>query len=244
VNVNAPKNLWIHGADVNAEVGLSENFRIEYADTTSIYGEVRVLRGELEVMGRRFTVQNSSQLRFTGPALTPYINATAEHNNERAGVKVFVSVRGQGKELTIKPTSEPPLPETEIYTLLATGRRTLKAGSGASMNQGQVASVLGSVLASQARKALAAKLPLDVLSIEAGEEGLTDARLEVGKYLTDDLYLGYRGRLGSPQNQSSTRRENNNAVRLEYQFSPRWSLEGEYGDAQQGGADVIWSKDY
>ena len=61
-------------------------------------------------------------------------------------VKVFVNVRGQGKELTIKPTSEPPLPETEIYTLLATGRRTLKAGSGASMNQGQVASVLGSVL--------------------------------------------------------------------------------------------------
>ncbi len=245
VNVNAPKNLWIHGTDVNAEVGLSENFRIEYADATSIYGEVRVLRGDLEVMGRRFTVQNSSQLRFTGPALTPYINATAEHNNERAGVKVFVNVRGQGKELTIKPTSEPPLPETEIYTLLATGRRTLKAGSGgASMNQGQVASVLGSVLASQARKALAAKLPLDVLSIEAGEEGLTDARLEVGKYLTDDLYLGYRGRLGSPQNQSTTRRENNNAVRLEYQFSPRWSLEGEYGDAQQGGADVIWSKDY
>ncbi|HEX8436655.1 translocation/assembly module TamB domain-containing protein [Archangium sp.] len=244
VSVNAPKNLWIHGTDVNAEIGLSDKFRIEYADATAIYGEVRVLRGDLEVMGRRFTVQNSSQLRFTGPALTPYINATAEHNNERAGVKVFVTVRGQGKELTIKPTSEPPLPETEIYTLLATGRRTLKAGSGASMNQGQVASVLGSVLASQARKALAAKLPLDVLSIEAGEEGLTDARLEVGKYLTDNLYLGYRGRLGSPQNQSSTRRENNNAVRLEYQFSPRWSLEGEYGDAQQGGADVIWSKDY
>ena len=94
--------------------------------------EVRVLRGDLEVMGRRFTVQNSSQLRFTGPALTPDINATAEHHNERAGVKVFVNVRGQGKELTIKPTSEPPLPETEIYTLLATGRRTLRAGSGAS----------------------------------------------------------------------------------------------------------------
>jgi translocation and assembly module TamB len=66
----------------------------------------------------------------------------------------------------------------------------------------------------------------------------------VGTYLTDDLYLGYTGRLGAAQQQSSTRRENNNAVRLEYQFSPQWSVEGEYGDAQQGGADVIWSKDY
>ncbi|MCY1081946.1 translocation/assembly module TamB domain-containing protein [Archangium lansingense] len=242
--VNAPKNLWVQGSDVNTELGMSEDFRIEYADTTSIYGEVRVLRGEVEVLGRRLTVQNSSQVRFTGPAAMPYINATAEYDNERAGVKVFVTVRGQGKEFTIKPTSEPPLPETEIYTLLATGRRTLKAGSGASMNQEQVASVLGSALASQARKALAAKLPLDVFTIEAGEEGLAGTRLEVGTYLTDDLYLGYTGRLGAAQNQPSTRRQNNNAVRLEYQFSPQWSVEGEYGDAQQGGADVIWSKDY
>ncbi|PTL81130.1 translocation/assembly module TamB domain-containing protein [Vitiosangium sp. GDMCC 1.1324] len=245
VNINAPKNLWVNGSDVNAELGLSEDFHIEYADTTAtIYGEVRALRGEVEVLGRRFTVQSSSQVRFTGPALTPYINATAEYNNERAGVKVFVTVRGQGKDFTIKPTSDPPLPETEIYTLLATGRRTLKAGSGASMNQGQVASVLGSVLASQARKALAAKLPLDVLTIEAGEQGLAGARLEVGKYLTEQLYLGYSARLGTSQNQSTTRRENANAVRLEYQFSPRWSVQGEYGDAQQGGADVIWSKEY
>ncbi|KFA87094.1 translocation/assembly module TamB [Archangium violaceum] len=244
VNVNAPKNLWVRGSDVNAELGLSENFRVEYADTPSIYGEVRVLRGEVEVLGRRLTIQDSSQVRFTGPAAMPYINATAEYANERAGVKVFVTVRGQGKEFTIKPTSEPPLPETEIYTLLATGRRTLKAGSGASMNQEQVASVLGSALASQARKALAAKLPLDVLTIEAGEEGFSGTRLEVGTYLTDDLYLGYSGRLGAAQNQSTTRRENNNSVRLEYQFSPQWSVEGEYGDAQQGAADVIWSKDY
>lgn len=244
VNVNAPRNVWVQGSDVNAELGLSEDFRVEYSDATSINGVVRVLRGDVEVLGRRLTVQNSSQVRFTGPAAMPYINATAEYNNERAGVKVFVTVRGQGKEFTIKPTSEPPLPETEIYTLLATGRRTLKAGGGSSMNQEQVASVLGSALASQARKALAAKLPLDVFTIEAGEEGLAGARLEVGTYLTDDLYLGYTGRLGAAQTQSSTRRENNNAVRLEYQFSPQWSVEGEYGDAQQGGADVIWSKDY
>jgi translocation and assembly module TamB len=245
ININAPRNLWVQGADVNTEIGLSENFRVEYADTPSIYGEVHVQRGEVEVLGRRFNIQNSSQVRFTGPAAAPYINATAEYNNESAGVKVYVAVRGQGKDFTIKPTSDPPLPETDIYTLLATGRRTLKAGSGASsMNQGQVASVLGSLLASQAKKALAAKLPLDVLTIESGDEGLAGARLEVGKYLTDKLYLGYSGRLGAPQNQSTTRRENANSVRLEYQFGPRWGVEAEYGDAQVGGADFIWSREY
>jgi len=244
ITLNAPRNLWVQGADVNTELGLSENFYIEMAETTAINGNVLVKRGDVEVLGRRFNIQNSSQVRFTGPPAAPYINATAEYNNESAGVKVYVAVRGQGKDFTIKPTSEPPLPETDIYTLLATGRRTLKAGSGASMNQGQVASVLGSVLASQAKKALAAKLPLDVLTIESGDEGLAGARLEVGKYLTDKLYLGYSGRLGTPQNQSTTRRENANSVRLEYQFGPRWGVEAQYGDAQVGGADFIWSNEY
>ena len=98
--------------------------------------------------------------------------------------------------------------------LLATGRRTLKAGSGASsMNQGQVASVLGSLLASQAKKALSAKVPLDVFSIESGDEGLAGTRVEVGKYFTDKLYLGGRGRLGGQSvNQSTTRPENTASV--------------------------------
>ncbi|MBM7113491.1 translocation/assembly module TamB [Archangium primigenium] len=245
VTLNAPRNLWVQGADVNVELGLSENFYVETADTLTMNGNVLVKRGDVEVLGRRFSVQNSSQVRFTGPPAAPYINATAEYKNESAGVTVYVAVRGQGKDFTIKPTSDPPLAETDIYTLLATGRRTLKAGgSGASMNQGQVASVLGSVLAAQAKKAISAKVPLDVLSIESGDEGLAGARLEVGKYLTDKLYLGYSGRIGTPQNQSTTRRENANSVRLEYQFGPRWGVEAQYGDAQVGGADLLWSNEY
>jgi translocation and assembly module TamB len=246
ININAPRNLWVQGADMNVELGLSENFRVESAEATLINGTVHVWRGDVAVLGRRFNIQNSSQVSFTGPPLAPYINATAEYNNENAGVKVYVAVRGQGKDFTIKPTSDPVLPETDIYTLLATGRRTLKAGSGgaSSMNQGQVASVLGSVLASQAKKALSAKVPLDVFTIESGDEGLADARVEVGKYVTDKLYLGSTARLGTPQNQSTTRRENAYSVRLEYQFSTRWGVEAQYGDAQVGGADFIWRNEY
>ena len=31
VLVNAPRNLWIQGNDINTEIGLSDGFRIEYA---------------------------------------------------------------------------------------------------------------------------------------------------------------------------------------------------------------------
>ncbi|NTX11724.1 translocation/assembly module TamB domain-containing protein [Myxococcus sp. CA056] len=241
VNVNAPRNIWVKGSDVNVELGLSEDFRVEYTDVARLFGQVRVLRGRVDVLGRRFDVQRDSIVSFTGPPTVPYINVTAEHRNDSANITVFVTIRGQGRDITLKPTSEPPLPESEIYTLLATGRRTLERGSGASMTaSAQAASVVGSLVANEARKALAAKLPLDVISIEAGGAGIAGTKLEVGTYVTDKIYVGYTGRVGANIQQG----ENSNAVRFEYQFGPRWSLEGQYGDARSGGLDLIWTNEY
>lgn len=244
--VNAPKNLWVRGSDVNIELGLSRDFEISYRDELYLSGEVIVKRGRVNALGRRFDVEENSRVNFTGPPLSPYLNITAQHVNERENVTVFVHIRGQGKDFTIEPTSEPPMSETEIYTLVATGRRNLERNSGSSMTGAQAASVVGSLVASQAQKALSAELPLDVFSIEAGENGLAGTQLEVGKYLTDKIYVGYTGRVGTgTANTGSTQgRENANAVRFEYQFTPQWSLEANYGDARSGGLDLIWSKDY
>ena len=65
-------------------------------------------------------------------------------------------------------------------------------------------------------------------------------RLEAGKYLTDDIYIGYQGRT----NADPFRYQNSNAVRVEYRFLRRWSLQLEYGDANAGSLDAVWSRDY
>ena len=151
-------------------------------------------------------------------------------------------VQGEAGEIQLVPSSEPPLTESEIYTLLATGRTTLKRGSGGSeIGSAQAVSVLGSLAASQLKSAVSDKVGLDVLSIESGEEGtLHGASVEAGKYLTDELYLGYAAKAGADPN----RYENTNSFRLEYQFLPRWTLEAVYGDAKSGSADIVWTRDY
>ncbi|MFL5322065.1 MAG: translocation/assembly module TamB domain-containing protein, partial [Myxococcaceae bacterium] len=238
--INAPRNLWVRGADVNVELGLSESFRVEYREVLQLFGSVGILQGRATVMGRRFDLQKDSSVRFQGPAKTPYINATAVYVNEREQVTVFMNIRGQGSEFALKPTSQPPLSESEIWTLLATGRRQLKRGSGASMTGAEAATIVSSAIASELKKTLPSKVPLDVLSIEGGEEGLVGSQLEAGTYVTDKIYIGYTGRLGAnPQ-----KGENSHAVRFEYQISPRWSFESSYGDANAGGADLVWTRDY
>jgi len=242
IAVDAPRNLWVRGSDVNVELGLSEGFHVTIAQQATIFGDVRVLRGRVDVLGRRFDIQKDSDIRFTGPPTSPYLNVSAAYNNESEQVKVLISIRGQGKDITITPSSEPPLSESEIYTLIATGRRQLRQNSGATSSpSGQATSIIGSLAANQLKKALSSKLPLDVLSIEAGQQGgLSGAKLEAGRYFGDQVYIGYVGRYGA----DPSRGENSNAVRLEYQFTPRWEFDGEYGDARAGSADVVWHKDY
>jgi len=233
----------VKGQDLNVELGLSPDFRVELGEETDLFGEVRILRGRLDVIGRRFDFQRNSVVRFTGRPTEPTLNVTAVYNNTRAGVKVSMHVQGQAGEIQLVPTSEPPLTESEIYTLLATGRTNLKRGSGGSeIGSAQAVSVLGSLAASQLKNAVSDKVGLDVLSVEAGDEGqlLQGATLEAGKYITDDLYLGYAGKVGA----DPSKYENSNAVRLEYQFLRRWSFEATYGDAKSGSADVVWTRDY
>ncbi len=243
VTLDAPQNLWIKGADLNVEVGFSDHFKLEVADAPAIFGKVRVLRGRVDVLGRRFDVQSDSTAQFTGPPIHPQLNVTAEHFNQRENVKVFLKVTGRAPRIAIKTSSEPPLPESEIYTLIATGRRTLRPGSGATTSSAdQAVSMLGSLVVGQLKQTLQKKIPLDVLSIQAGDSGygLNGARLEAGTYVMDKLYLGYQGQLGA----DTLHGQNANAARVEYQFAPHWSLEAEYGDAMVGGADMVWSRDY
>ncbi len=239
--VDAPRNVWIKGNDINIEIGLSDGFRVEYAQTPLVFGEVKLLQGRADVLGRRFDVQKDSTVRFTGPPTTPTLDVTALYNNEREQVKIFVNVRGEGSNLSIKTNSDPPLTETEIFTMIATGHRTLRTNSGASTSGSSVAvSALGSLAANQLKNLLVAKLPLDVLSIEAGESGLAGTKLEAGTYVTDRIYIGYTARINARPDLG----QNANEVRLDYQIAPRWYLEATYGDAKAGGADLIWNRDF
>jgi translocation and assembly module TamB len=237
--INAPRNVWVRSSDLNVELGLSEAFRVEVTDTTQLFGDATILRGNLSVIGRDFVVQKGSTVRFAGLAKEPYVNVIALHTNEREKVKVTVTVVGKGTSVQLKTSSEPQMSESEIYTLLATGRRELRRGSGASITPEDAVSVVGQLAASQLRNVLAKKLPIDVLNFETSDN-FQKIKVDVGKYLTDSVYLGVSAQTGA----NPARGENPYSARLEWQVTRSWSLEVTGGTAPAGSADVVWSRDF
>ncbi|MEO5769797.1 MAG: translocation/assembly module TamB domain-containing protein, partial [Polyangia bacterium] len=122
--VDAPRNLWVSGKDANVELGLLPGFRVEIADATRIFGQVVIRRGRVDVVGRRFDLKADSTARFTGPVGVPELDVSAKHVNEQEKITVLVTVTGSPGHLHISITApdRPDLTETQLYTLIVTGR--------------------------------------------------------------------------------------------------------------------------
>lgn len=242
VIVSAPRNLWLTGKDATIEVGLEPGFRVELAQPARIYGDVVVRRGRIDLLTRRFDLKSDSRIRFQGSVDAPVLDITAQHVNEQQHVTVVATVKGPPKYLTTSLTApdRPELTESQLYTLIVTGRLALAEGPASSATPaGEAGSVLGGLLAGELQKVVAKELPFDVLTIEGGNT-MGSAKVEAGTYVTPDVYVGYVGRLGA----DPTLLQNHNAVHLEYLLGSQWSLQGEYGDAKAGSADIFWTKHY
>ncbi len=243
ITVNAPRKIWVTGKDAYLEIGLSPGFRVSMTDRTRVVGEVVVKRGRIDIFGRRFDLKADSTLQWSGPTDRPELDMTAQYQNQAENITVILTAKGPIDHLKIAVTSSnrPELTESQLYTLIITGHLQLGGGTSGSAPTAEAASFLGGVLAAKLQKTLAKKLPLDVLTLDAGGgEGLTGTQLEAGRYVAEKLYVGYVGRVGADPNLY----QNRNAVHVEYQLSPRWGVDGEYGDVGTGSLDLTWKKNY
>jgi translocation and assembly module TamB len=243
VTVSAPRRIWVTGQDAYFEIGLEPGFKVSMTDQTRVVGQVVVKRGRINIFGRRFDLKSDSTLEFDGPPERPQLDLTAQYQDQADNVTVVLTAKGPLEHLTVgvSSPSRPDLQESQLYTLIITGHLPADGSSGSTTPTAEAGSLLGGVLAAQLQKTLAKKLPLDVLTIDAGGgEGLTGTQLEAGRYVADKLYVGYVGRVGADPNLY----QNRNAVHVEYQLTSRWGVDGEYGDVGTGSLDLTWKKNY
>lgn len=232
----SPGKLFVTSDNPRLKIELKADVTYELQGGSDFMtGTVETVRGDVEPFGGRvFAVQRGRVIFTGGPPRAAMLDVEAVYNNPIAVVTVAVS--GPARDPEIRLTSQPSMDEGQIAMLLATGRTELKAGTGGvGTLSGEEAgkAVLGAVATQAFKELVADKLPLDQVALESGA-------LRAGKYVTDKIYVGYTRRFEAQPEKG----ENQNEVRVEYQITPRWTFESRYGDAQSGGASLIWSRDY
>jgi translocation and assembly module TamB len=231
------KHLYVKAEDFEfpVESNLTFDYDAQHPDDPTADGTIHVPNGSFNALGRRFTIVDAKITETGGDIADPELEVKALYENPQANVTITVS--GTATDPKLDMTSNPAMDQDAIAFFLATGRiqgRATQSGGGVDLS-GAATSVLGSLLFGQVRKELASVLPVDVLTIETGSSGVSEA--SVGKYIGDHIFIGYKQRLTTAPN------ENTSEGRIEYGISKSVAAEATVGD-RNSDISVLYTKDF
>jgi hypothetical protein len=241
--VASARPVYIRGKDLDVEVRSEVKIGTvpsgPHAGAPTISGGIHIPRGRINIQGQRFDFDHGN-VTFNGSSeVNPELDLKLTRQYPEA--LVIIELRGTPKKPQLHLTSDPSVyDQAQIVSLILTGQTGGQPSSGKSFDPtAAVATAVLSKLADQVAPALG----LDVLRVEGqdvkndkGEAtGDTDTRVEVGKYVTERIYLSYAHVFGAPDN------ANQNEAHVEYRMTRRVVMETVFGDAGQGGLDTLWT---
>ena len=216
-----PANAPIDVGDMSAYVGGAVNIVKAPSEKIRITGEVNTVRGSYTFQGRRFDILRDGRIRFHGTdVIDPILDLQA--SRLISGVQTVVHVRGTMRQPELSFTSNPPLEEADILSLIIFNMPINELGAGQQVSLANRASELaGGYLASGLSQSIGNALNLDEFEIQAaGERGLGPS-VTLGQQVSKGLFVRLRQGFGAEQATEFI---------LEYQLTQYLRLQGTLSD--------------
>jgi translocation and assembly module TamB len=153
LTIQVPDNLIMRGRDIRTNasaVGLGDVNLTAGGDFTLVregsgqpvlIGTITTVRGTYDFQGRRFQVLRDGSITFRGDSPPdPALNVTAER--VISGIVAHVTVGGTMREPTVTLSSQPPLDQTDILSLIVFNQPANRLGQGQATNLGERAASL------------------------------------------------------------------------------------------------------
>jgi translocation and assembly module TamB len=241
-----PANAPIEIGDMNATVGGDLQIRKEPAEAVRLTGEVNTVRGSYTFQGRRFDILRDGRIRFAGTDdIDPLLDIRAQR--VISGVTAVVRVQGTMREPELSFSSNPPLDQADILSLIVFNQPINQLGEGQQVSLAQRAGALaGGYLTSGLSRSIGNALELDEFEIQAQGEG-GGPSLSVGEQVGEKLFFRVRQGFGDAQATE---------LILEYQIADFLRLQGTAAETaggvprvtfrrvERGGIDLIFFFSY
>ncbi|HEY7476575.1 MAG TPA: translocation/assembly module TamB domain-containing protein, partial [Vicinamibacterales bacterium] len=182
VTLDLPENLVLRGrdlrstrgpvglGDINVTLGGALTIAKESGGPTTLLGSLVVVRGQYTFQGRPFTILRDSELRFGGEEiLNPVVDVRAER--QISGVTAQVHVTGTMRQPEIALSSQPPLDEGDILSLIAFNQTMNTLQTAERVSLASRAGVLAArAFATPIADSVARALDFDLFDIQPGDE--------------------------------------------------------------------------
>ncbi|MGE3522241.1 MAG: translocation/assembly module TamB domain-containing protein, partial [Candidatus Dadabacteria bacterium] len=231
------RNNWVRGRGANVELRGDLDINKAYGEDMRIVGNISTVRGTYENFGKLFRIVQGN-VSFSGtPDINPFLDIRALYRV--SGVEIYINISGTAKKPVVELTSDPPMSETDMVSYIVFGAPSDQIGSSDRASiQGVASGLAGGVAAAQLERMLGSRFKLDVVNIGTGTGG---PELEVGKYLTEDLYFAVERETTQSLTDSTTVTQTK--VIVEYTIFKNVSINGDIG-GENPGVDVFYNFNY
>jgi translocation and assembly module TamB len=220
LNLKIPKNSWIKNKDMHIEISGDLELR-KNKDFFELFGSVDVVRGQYDLLGKTFIIDEGSISFQGGEELIPRIDITASYsfrNSERAEQELTVQVTGTSKEPGVNFSLDgSSVNEGDALSYILFGKSMDELSIDQQQNVTGAGDIAGTaaaaILSSQITGFLGDKLDVDYIEIKSNGD-FDNATVVVGKYITNDLFVSYEQRFGETREKEMAKYE----VKLEYEL--------------------------
>jgi hypothetical protein len=190
---NSPVSL----GSMNVTVGGQLDIQKSPGGRLRLVGDINTVRGTYTFQGRRFEIQRDGRIGFSGAEeLNPLLDLKARR--EISGIEAFVNVRGTMRRPELTFTSNPPLEESDVLSLIVFNQPINQLGEGEQESLTQRAGALaGGYLTSGISRSIGNALALDEFDIQAQGENGEGPSLTVGEQVGRNLFFRLRQAFGS-----------------------------------------------
>jgi autotransporter translocation and assembly factor TamB len=235
LTIQVPDNLIMRGrdirtntsavalGDVNLTAGGDFSLVREGRGAPVLIGTITTVRGTYDFQGRRFQVLRDGSITFRGDTPPdPALNVTAER--VISGIVAHVTVGGTMREPTVTLSSQPPLDQTDILSLIVFNQPANRLGQGQATNLGErAASLAGGFVAAPLADTLGRALNVDIFELDpSGDEG-EGPTVTIGQQVGERLFLKFRQLFGT---------RDASEFQLEYQLTDFLRLQGSIAEGQ------------
>jgi autotransporter translocation and assembly factor TamB len=239
LRIQMAKNVWIHSPDASIE--LRGDIHVNKQPTTDfiLEGTVETVRGFYKFQGRKFVLEKG-EISFPGiTEIDPNLNIVVTY--KAAKYKVYITIGGTAKKPSLMLSSEPPLEQIDILSVLLFGRPSDQISqpqeSSLASSAGQllgIQSFVSGELQQTVEQLLGPSLSPDIIDINTGQ-GFSESSVSVGKYITEEVFVSFEQQFGTKQGSQ---------VKVEYDISKNFKLESTVDEEGNSGVDLIWNFQY
>ncbi len=223
------KPIVVTGEELDIALNTDLQLALKDGVLTSLSGDIKAApNASVVILDQRYQVDRAL-VAFDGSATAdPLLNIRVYRPFRPALVSIDVTGRASDPKVLLS-SDDPAHTELDIISIMQGNDPNDESSTGRSVQQRITSGVTDGVIGAVANQIndLLVGVPVDVFRPHSGG-------FEVGKWVTDDLLLGYQYRA------APTSEQNSNEGIVEYRLWRNLLLEGRYGDDGNGDAEVLW----